>query len=261
MSDRSSSPETAVTSKKADKSAKDKTKKKPAGQPTVVQTPHGKNEGTNTDWAYQPPAGSVVFDGEVDEDFDWERVKDDEDLELWVVRVPEGVKPKHLQNLKLDAPAANKTARIGSLDRKSASYDVWSLGEEPNEAIAADELRNLQPLLPRKKKDTKFYSAADMPVRRIVLSARAPQPSLESSDESEDRSWATLQNPPRPAYPKELLKHRFLPVGAETPAPQGEDGMDVDAPAQKSTEDTETKSKKRKVEGSSKKPKKSKSAA
>ena len=105
------------------------------------------------------------------------------------------------------------------------------------------------------------FTASDLPVRRIVLSARPPQPNLEASDEnSEDRSWATGQNPPRPAYPKEMLKQRFLPVGAETPAPQGEVGMDVDAPVQKPSEDAESKPKKRKVEGSSKKSKKSKSA-
>ena len=70
------------------------------------------------------------------------------------------VKPKYLQNLKLDAPSANKTARVGSLERKAGSYDVWSLGDEPNEAVAADEMRTLQPLLPRKKKGTKFYAGA-----------------------------------------------------------------------------------------------------
>ena len=74
-------------------------------------------------------------------------------------------------------------------------------------------------------------------------------------------SWSTLQNPPRPSYPKEMLKHRFLPVGAETPAPNAEDVMDIDAPTQKSAEDGEVKVKKRKAEGSgSKRAKKSKGA-
>lgn len=91
MPDKSSSPEPTLSSKKADKPLKDKTKKK-AAQPTAVQTPHGKNEGTNTDWAYKPPSGTVVFDGDIDEEFDWESLKDDEDLELWIVRVPEGVR-------------------------------------------------------------------------------------------------------------------------------------------------------------------------
>lgn len=73
-------------------------------------------------------------------------------------------------------------------------------------------------------------------------------------------SWSTFQNPPRPSYPKEMLKHRFLPVGAETPAPHGSGSMDVDAPTQNSA-DGEVKAKKRKVDGSSgKKSKKSKGA-
>ena len=89
MSDRSSSssPEPEVSLKKAQKLTKEKSK-----QPAVVHTPHGKNEGTNTDWAYQPPAGAELVDGEIDEDFDWDALKDSEDLELWVIRVPEGVR-------------------------------------------------------------------------------------------------------------------------------------------------------------------------
>lgn len=98
MSDRSSSPELEplVVSNKTAKSSKDKSKKKDkTAQPAVVQTPHGKNEGTNTEWAYKPPEGTVVVDGEIDEDFDWESLKDSEDLELWIVRVTEGVRAVH----------------------------------------------------------------------------------------------------------------------------------------------------------------------
>lgn len=89
----SASPEPEASSKKAHKQHKEKSKKKDkSAQPAVVHTPHGKNEGTNTDWAYAPPEGSVAVDGEIDEDFDWESLKDNEDLELWIVRVPEGVR-------------------------------------------------------------------------------------------------------------------------------------------------------------------------
>ena len=104
------------------------------------------------------------------------------------------------------------------------------------------------------------HAAPDVPTRRIVLSARPPQPNPEpSSENSADLSWSTGQNPPRPSYPKEMLKHRFLPVGAETPAPATEDSMAVDTPVSKTAEEGEVKAKKRKVEGStSKKSKKSK---
>ena len=82
-----------VSKKSHKKSAKDKekSKAKATGQPASVVTPHGKNEGTNTDWAYQPPHGAKLPVLDVDEDFDWDSLKDNEDLELWIMRVPEGV--------------------------------------------------------------------------------------------------------------------------------------------------------------------------
>ena len=111
-----------------------------------------------------------------------------------------------------------------------------------------------------------FSVAPDsLPIRRIVVSARPPEP--EPSMIPGDMSWSTQQNPPRPSYPKELLKHRFLPVGAETPASQeNEERMEVDAPAHKSSpskhkadnHEGEPKAKKRKSEGSMKKFKKAK---
>ncbi|KIP09303.1 hypothetical protein PHLGIDRAFT_86954, partial [Phlebiopsis gigantea 11061_1 CR5-6] len=216
-SDRSSSsPEPTLSSKKASTQAKEKSKKN-GGQPAVVHTPHGKNEGTNIDSAYRPPEGMKLVDGEHDEDFDWESLKDDEDLELWIVRVPEGVKAKHLDGLKLDEPSSSKSAQIGSLVRKHISYDIWSLadGGEPNDTIGAEELDALSPLFPRKKKGTKFYGAPDLPARHIVLSARPPKPTPELSESTNtDMSWSTQQNPPRPSYPKEMLKGRFMPAGA-----------------------------------------------
>jgi hypothetical protein len=59
---------------------------------TVVLTEHGKNEGDNPHWAYQPPPDCVVVDSQVDAgEFGWETLQEDEDLELWLVRAPEDV--------------------------------------------------------------------------------------------------------------------------------------------------------------------------
>jgi hypothetical protein len=111
--------------------------------------------------------------------------------------------------------------------------------------------------------------APELPMRRIVVSARPAQPSAPAENPS-DMSWSTLQNPPRPSYPKEMLKHRFLPVGSETPTAGDKDRMEVDdvVPTPKSSlsknkangEAEESKTKKRKTEGSSKRSKKSKGA-
>lgn len=78
-------------------------------------------------------------------------------------------------------------------------------------------------------------------------------------------SWAIQQNPPRPSYPKESLKHRFVPFGSLANADEATDAMNVDEPLSphshkpKIAKNDEAKAKKRKVEGdgSSRKSKKS----
>jgi DNA-directed RNA polymerase I subunit RPA34.5 len=107
--------------------------------------------------------------------------------------------------------------------------------------------------------------------RHIVVST---QPSVATPAEN----WTVVhQNPPRPSYPKDVLKHAFVPYGARSEKTQLEDlSMDVDAietsadkPAAdaaptpkvkptKTKESKESKGKKRKVEGDSPKHKKSK---
>lgn len=50
------------------------------------------------------------------------------------------------------------TARIGSIERKTASYDVWNLGEDVGgEVVGGEELKALSCLLPRSKKHGKLY--------------------------------------------------------------------------------------------------------
>lgn len=49
----------------------------------------GKDEGTNPHWNYVPPKDAVLVDYDVDSgNFDWDEVKNNDDLELWLVRVP-----------------------------------------------------------------------------------------------------------------------------------------------------------------------------
>ena len=49
----------------------------------------GKDEGSNPHWNYVPPKDAVLVDYDVDSgNFDWDEVKNNDDLELWLVRVP-----------------------------------------------------------------------------------------------------------------------------------------------------------------------------
>lgn len=72
--------------------AKKSKKKSKVLKPVASNIEHGKDEGTNPEWDYVPPEGTVLLDHGVDSgDFDWDAVKDDDDLELWLVRVPDSV--------------------------------------------------------------------------------------------------------------------------------------------------------------------------
>ena len=87
LSDSSSSPEPRIVQPKK-KSGKAQPK-----QGVVISTPHGKNEAAQIRISpYEPPEGSVPFQHDVDfGEFDWDSVKDDEDVELWLIRVPDTV--------------------------------------------------------------------------------------------------------------------------------------------------------------------------
>ena len=62
--------------------------------------------------------------------------------------------------MRLDSPAgfANRTARLGSLERKAAAYDVWLVGDEPSDLVAAEELKNLSLVVPRRTKRGRLFS-------------------------------------------------------------------------------------------------------
>ncbi|EMD34327.1 hypothetical protein CERSUDRAFT_107531 [Gelatoporia subvermispora B] len=267
MSSSESSPEPEPLSKQLKKSSKDKKKGK-ATKSTSIVTPYGKNEGDDPDWAYQPPPGSVLLNHAEDfGEFDWDKVKEDDNLELWLIRVPEGVKTKQLQGVKLELPpSTSKGIRVGSVERRHNTYGVWSLGEDQAETVGGEEIKSLTCLLPRKQKGGKLYQAPKPIARHLVISAQPTLPTPAHSSDSDSVGPITHLNPARHSYPKELLKHQFAPLGSL--APTGNATMDVDHPAPASkpevlqTVPAEPPKKKRKGEGeSTKKSKKAKTAA
>ncbi|KAL1947232.1 hypothetical protein VTO73DRAFT_14193 [Trametes versicolor] len=212
-------------SKKSNK--KQKISKEAQAASTADQ--HGKNEGKNPNWDYQQPDGYKAMSLKVDDStFDWDAIKNDDNLELWVVRVPEGLKPKYLQEAKLELSSSSKTARVGSIDRKSTTFDVWNLGEDEADTIGGEELRAISALVPRSKHGGKLFQAPKPIARRLVVSARPTLPTPQSSPEG---SPVLHQNPPRPRHPTELLTHRFMPLGSLAPVEgETEAAMDVDVP-------------------------------
>ncbi|TCD64680.1 hypothetical protein EIP91_003794 [Steccherinum ochraceum] len=192
-----------------------------------------KNEGTNTGWAYEPPQGVTLADHDVDgEEFDYDALKGNEDLELWIVRVPDSIKPKHLESLQLDAPTSSVTGRMGSFEKRHVQYDVWNLGDDKDEHVGGEELKNLTCLLPRKRKGGKLYAApASVATRHIVISAQPALPTPPQSSDAEESApepTETYANPPRYSYPIEAFKHRFMPLGSLAPTAEFFDPVDQD---------------------------------
>ncbi|KXN83230.1 hypothetical protein AN958_01681 [Leucoagaricus sp. SymC.cos] len=203
--------------------------KKSRTTPIEPSTDSGKNEGVDLNWAYQPPPGAKpITTVEDNGEFDWDAVKEDDDVEVWVMRVPDNVKPKHLEGLSLDLSELSsskkgkqKTSRIGTFKRKHISYDVWSLGDEDanDNAVEAshphivggEEIKSLSCLLPRKSKKGKLYPVSKPIARHLIVSAQPPEP---STTENASTDLTTYKNPPRHKYPPELLKHRFMPYGS-----------------------------------------------
>jgi len=202
------------------KPSKTKSTKK-ASQPRAAETEAGKNDGTNPHWAYKPPPGTLLADHDVDSgDFDWTSVQDDDDLELWLIRVPDGVNPKHLETLKIEQPSSTHNMRVGTLVRKHATFDIWSVaGDDDDNEVGGEEVKGLSCLLPRKRKQGKLYQAPKPIAHRFVVSAQAVRPTPDPSHGVRSGGGGALKykNPPRHKYPKELLKHRFMPYGSQAP--------------------------------------------
>jgi len=79
----SATPPPSIPVPKSKKSLKNKGKK---------AQDQGKNEGIDLNWAFAPPPGSTLLEENVDAGgFDWDKINDDENLELCLIRVPDSV--------------------------------------------------------------------------------------------------------------------------------------------------------------------------
>ncbi|KLO19636.1 hypothetical protein SCHPADRAFT_935136 [Schizopora paradoxa] len=217
----SASLESRKEKKKDKKEKKEKRKEKETGYQKANDPVE--EEGRNT--TCRPPPGSVLLLDTIDsETFDYDALKEDDDLELWIIRVPDGISPKHLNNQQIPVPSSSSTQQIGTLSRKHATYDIWSVcpqtihndGQPPAPA-GGDETLGLTCLVPRKKKDSKLYMAPKPVVHHLVLSGQPALPTPPTSPPEPYRRYS---------HPHSVLKHRFLPVG--TVVTTTAEGMDLD---------------------------------
>ncbi|KZV90804.1 hypothetical protein EXIGLDRAFT_770472 [Exidia glandulosa HHB12029] len=154
--------------------------------------------------AYAPPPQFTLLNTiQTDADFDWDAVEKDDDLELWLIRVPEGFKSKQLESASLQAPT-RKSAQLGSIKRKSGST-VTHIVKRAEEDDGAEEMSNLRCLLPRKRKGGKMFRAPKPFAQHIVVTR---VPATPTPDAPVDLSASK-----RVSHPTSVYKHRFEPCG------------------------------------------------
>lgn len=102
------------------KHKKDKSKKQKSLASTTTIPDAGKNEGADQNWAFQPPPGvKPISTNEDNGEFDWDAVKEDEDVEVWVMRVPENVRPAfHLSHIRFDSDLFDSLNRLNQSTSK-----------------------------------------------------------------------------------------------------------------------------------------------
>ena len=122
------------------------------------------------------------------------------------------MKPRYLSRLSLSLPSsqATTTQKLGSLSRKSGSYDVWSLAhpslsssapdvgfdESKGPAVGGEELLGMNVLLPRKKKGGKLYLGSSQIY--LFISFLVSSPSFSSIPSPTKSSSKANNPPPRP---------------------------------------------------------------
>jgi hypothetical protein len=88
----SSSPEPNVIPIEVKSKSKSKRRKKAKDlQPEEIESENSRNS-EDPHWAYEPPEDAELIDcdGEFGE-FEWDTVNRDKDMELWLIRIPNGV--------------------------------------------------------------------------------------------------------------------------------------------------------------------------
>ncbi|KAK7040258.1 hypothetical protein VNI00_009724 [Paramarasmius palmivorus] len=222
-----------------------------SGTPPPVNKGKGKGKESSSqkhDTSYVPSKGfKVVTNVNDSEEWDWDTLDENEDLELWLIRVPDNVKPKHLEKISIESSRSSKSTKVGTINRKNSNYDIWNVGDDASDQlVGGEEMKHVSCLLPRRTKKGELRLASRSIARHLIVSAQAVTPSTAGEE-----APIQLKNPPRHSYPKGLLTHRFTPYGAvvsrTTENDAGDaDAMDVDESA-KQTEATGAKVKRKKV--------------
>ncbi|GAA5833230.1 hypothetical protein JCM11251_005180 [Rhodosporidiobolus azoricus] len=147
---------------------------------------------------YTAPEGfKAVKVNKAHSELDWDALQEDKDLELWAVRVPAGMKAKHLDGLTITMPdkeVTNPRQPVGHIkSKKAGDFDVYLApgassskrkrsGNDEEELVSgAAELQGLVPLVPRKSQGNKLYQAPRPIAHTLVINRALPSSVVASA--------------------------------------------------------------------------------
>jgi len=137
--------------------------------------------------------------------FDYDAVAADDDLELWLIKVPGDLKPRHFDGLAI-AKVPDSNGQVGSFTAKKATYHVIRLNDD------VKEMTNFVPLLPRKSQSNDLLPTPKPIVRRLVVQHAVSIPNIPLRPDNQSVSAL------RHTQPKEFTFH-FRPYGSESKRP------------------------------------------
>ncbi|KAG8833259.1 hypothetical protein FRC17_011034 [Serendipita sp. 399] len=190
---------------------------------------------------YKPPEGFKLISASSDYGvFDWDTLDRNPNLEIWAVRIPAGLKPKHLNNMSFPLPSrmppgGGELARI-TTGKNQTQYSISSVSS----STGGEELKSVSCLLPKASKDGKLYPGKSNYVSRPI-SGHLIISELQSTAPSEPNSLHAprevealpLPSSKRYSHPDHLLKHKYVPTAVsieqEASTQQATGGLDVPA--------------------------------
>ncbi|KAL8278460.1 hypothetical protein RQP46_009150 [Phenoliferia psychrophenolica] len=148
---------------------------------------------------FQPPKGLSAVKGLASRSgADWDAINRDPEVELWAIRVPNGIKPKHLDGVTIQLPADyvhNSVAPLAHFKAKKVEYDIYladagagtsaagkRLRDEDQDDDAkpavgvkgGEEMRALVPLLPKHAAGDKLFQAPRPLTRHLLITRSVP---------------------------------------------------------------------------------------
>ncbi|KAM3589610.1 hypothetical protein VKS41_000468 [Umbelopsis sp. WA50703] len=195
--------------------------------------------------SFRPPDVFKLANSHHASSFDHDELNDD-DKEIWLIRLPHNISPSELTGMKFKLPAERSPGKsLGKLTAHSSSYSLYRVPEQLEETdenilCGGQEMSGFRCLVPYMKRKGKLGFAPKPIKHQLILDEKVEIPDpTEIGEQIKNTPWPIREQP-------EGMKMRFKPYGFDT-------GDSVSAASAEPSKEKKKKDKKRSHEDSSEK--------